>query len=169
MTLIASDSGGGPKELPEADIHNAVCAFVEDLGIQPGYQGGAPKHKCIIVWELEAKMSDGRPFMLSKRYTVSLFEKATLRHDLESWRGVAFTADELKGFDLSKLKGVPCRLNVVHKPKADGAMKAEVQSVIKAAPGYKPAVVNQTPPDWIAKERAKAIQADNDLPDWVRE
>lgn len=157
MPIIAKETGGGPKELAPVDLHNAVCAFVEDLGIQPGFQGAAPKHKAVVIWELEEKMSDGRPFMLSKKYTLSLHEKSTLRHDLESWRGKPFTTEELAGFDIERLVGTQCRLNVIHQPKADGSLRAVVQSVIKPAPGVKLERVATDVPTWVNEERKKAI------------
>ncbi len=136
--------------------------------MQPGFQGKPAKRKVIIGWELEQKMSDGRPFMLSKRYTLSLHEKATLRHDLESWRGQAFTPEELDGFDIEVLKGKQCRVNVIHKPKEGGGVSASIQAVMKAAKGVDLSITNATPPNWIAEERAKAIGGSGEDPDWVR-
>jgi hypothetical protein len=42
-------------------------------------------------------------------------EKANLRAFLTSWRGKAFTEEEASEFDVTKLLGVPCLLNVIHK------------------------------------------------------
>ena len=47
------------------------------------------------VFNLE-KMDSGEPFLVWKRYTLSLGDKATLRAHLEAWRGRKFTADELE-------------------------------------------------------------------------
>jgi len=52
------------------------------------------------------------PLTISKSYTVSLHEKAGLRKDLAAWRGRDFTDEEAKGFDVSKLIGAYCMVNV---------------------------------------------------------
>ena len=52
------------------------------------------------------------PMTISKSYTVSLHEKAGLRKDLAAWRGRDFTDDEAKAFDVSKLLGAYCMVNV---------------------------------------------------------
>ena len=49
---------------------------------------------------------------ISKSYTVSLHEKANLRKELAAWRGRDFTEEEAKAFDVSKLVGAYCMVNV---------------------------------------------------------
>jgi hypothetical protein len=49
---------------------------------------------------------------ISKSYTVSLHEKAGLRKDLAAWRGRDFTDEEAEAFDVSKLIGAYCMVNV---------------------------------------------------------
>jgi len=49
---------------------------------------------------------------------------------LASWRGKDFSEDEAKCFDITKLLGVPCMLNIIHKPSKDGTkMYEEIASV----------------------------------------
>lgn len=110
-------------------VHNAVCVDVVDLGVVDGPFGA--KHKCRIVWEVEATMEDGRRFTVGEMYSASLHEKSNLHKHLKAWRGRAFTSDELKAFDLEKVVGVPCQLVVSHRDK-DGTIYANVQTVIKA-------------------------------------
>jgi hypothetical protein len=52
------------------------------------------------------------PMTISKSYTVSLHEKSALRKDLAAWRGKDFTEEEAKAFDVSKLLGAYCMVNV---------------------------------------------------------
>jgi hypothetical protein len=47
----------------------------------------------------------GEPMSISKNFTLSLAEKATLRKDLQTWRGREFTADELRGFQIDNVLG----------------------------------------------------------------
>jgi hypothetical protein len=110
-----------------------------DLGTQQtDFQGEAKTaHKALLTWEIldeDTHLDDGRPFTVSKRYTVSLHEKAALRKDLASWRGRDFTPEELKGFDLADVLGKTCFLSVVHAEK-DGKTFANVAGVMKAPKG----------------------------------
>jgi hypothetical protein len=69
---------------------------------------------------------DGKPFTLSRDFTLSLHERSGLRPFLVGWRGRDFTNEELQRFDVQNLLGVPCMLNVVHKPGSEGRIFANV-------------------------------------------
>jgi len=144
MGLIAKDKGGGDfTPIPE-DLHLAICYGIWDLGSQFTNFSDHPVHQVVIVWELPEVRGeferDGKkvdlPRAISQKYTVSLHEKANLRKALESWRGKKFTEEELKGFDLKKLLGVPCQIQVLHNVK-DGKTYANVGAIIKAPQGTK--------------------------------
>lgn len=133
MPIIAKNTGSTFEPCP-AGMQQAVCVDVVDLGIQKSsFQNldGTDKwqHKIEIVWQSSERMKDGRPFIIKKRYTLSLNEKANLRHDLESWRGKAFSEDEINGFDVERLLGANCNLNVVHKAGSKGGTFANVSAV----------------------------------------
>lgn len=137
MGLTAKDSGGGDFTPAPEGTHIARCIRVIDLGTQPGSaMYPEPKHKILIAWEIpgETIKVDGeeRPALLQSRYTCSLHKRAKLRADLESWRGRAFSDEELKGFHLKALLGVGCMVTVVHSP--DGKY-ANVRSVTKLPKG----------------------------------
>lgn len=122
---------------PPAGTHLAVCCRVIDLGTQMSNFQGESKlaHKVMISWELpDEKMEDGRPYTISKRYTFSSHEKASLRRDLESWRGAKFQPEEIAKFDIKKLLGVPCLLGVLHN-STDGKTYANIASVMKPPKG----------------------------------
>jgi hypothetical protein len=164
MALIATGSNKDYEPTP-CGVQQAVCAFVEDIGTQAGTYDGKPtfKHQIVVCWELGAKMKKGdyagRPFMVSKFYTLSLGEKANLRHDLESWRGRQFTEQELNGFDVEKLKGVNCLLNIVEAKKRDGSDTQKIAAIMPVQKGTQPmSPINTTPPEWIAKKRAQSVE-----------
>ncbi|MFO0453644.1 MAG: phage replication initiation protein, NGO0469 family [Pseudomonadota bacterium] len=128
MALIASDTGGGDFRPVPQGVHTGRCVRVIDLGTQPREFQGKPKppaRKVSLTWELHGEdedgtpltTDDGKPLIISKRYTLSLGEKSILRADLESWRGRAFTSEELAGFDVSKLLGAPALINVKHEAR----------------------------------------------------
>lgn len=142
---LAPPSAGGDFDPAPAGTVLATCFRVVDLGTQETNFQGRISHKPMLMlsWELhcDEKMNDGRPFMISKRYTYSMHEKATFRHDLESWRGRAFAEADFagppNGFHVKKLLGVPCILNVVHKENGDKTY-ANVSSVSKLMKGMTP-------------------------------
>jgi hypothetical protein len=137
---------GGDFELTPEGSHTATCYRVIDLGTQETTYEGKVKqqHKVLIAWELtDEPMSDGRPHTMQKRYTLSSSEKATLRKDLESWRGRKFTKEELGKFDISRLLNVPCLMSVTHTEN-DGKTYANVAAVMAMPKGIKgPPLVNE--------------------------
>ena len=126
MGFIASDAGNGGnfKRVP-AGVHIGRCYSLIDLGTQTtnGQYGEKQQHKIRVGWELFGEDENGQPLTvevdgvempmtISKSYTVSLHEKAGLRKDLAAWRGRDFTEEEAKAFDVSKLIGAYCMVNV---------------------------------------------------------
>lgn len=141
MAIVATDTGGGGDFSPmPVGNHVAVCNQVVDLGQQrvvSQMYGDKVKHQVWIRWEtpeeqLEWEDRDGNKQIgnrvIGKTYTVSLHENANLRGDLESWRGRPFTQEELQGFDISKLLGAPCMVNVTHTEK-NGKTYANVAAI----------------------------------------
>lgn len=126
MGFIAKDSGDGGnfKRVP-AGVHIGRCYSLIDLGTQlsSGQYGEKMQHKIRIGWELFGEDDQGQPLTInvdgkempltiSKSYTVSLHEKAGLRKDLAAWRGRDFSDEEARAFDVSKLIGAYCMVNV---------------------------------------------------------
>lgn len=126
--MIVKRSGGNFIPAP-AGTWAAVCVDVVDLGMIQGFQGKV-QHKINIVWQIEETKPDGKPFQVQKRYTPSLHEKASLRKDLESWRGRAFNDEELDGWELENVIGVGCLLCIVQQAKND-TVYANIQSLMK--------------------------------------
>lgn len=138
MALIASDAGGGDFKRVPVGVFAARCFSVIDLGTQTIEYKGETKHqrKVQLGWELYGEdeqgspltTDEGEPMSISKRYTLSLSEKSKLRPDLEAWRGKPFSEEELKGFDLHNLLGVPCFLNITHND-VNGKIYANIASI----------------------------------------
>jgi hypothetical protein len=110
-----------------------------DLGVlEVTYAGKPPKkqHKIAVVWQLDAYGEDGKRARVSKRYTLSLNDKASLRKDLESWRGRAFTPQELAppGFDIERLIGANAQINVAHADR-NGTTYANVTGIVPLGKG----------------------------------
>ena len=86
MAIIATAGDSKTYTPAPAGSHQAVCVDVIDKGIlEVTYAGKTKKqHKVSLAWQIEELRDDGKRFLVYKRYTLSLNEKATLRHDLES-------------------------------------------------------------------------------------
>jgi hypothetical protein len=137
MAIIAKAGGDGQSHTPApVGVHRAVCVDVLDKGIvEVTWQGKTKKqHKISIAWQIDELRDDGKRFLVYKRYTLSLHEKAGLRKDLESWRGKAFTRDEEMGFDVESVVGSCCLLNVVHNTVGEKTY-ANVDSVMPLMKG----------------------------------
>lgn len=121
MGTVAKASSGTDFEIPDAGAVLGRCYMVADLGTQDTSFQGKPKkaHKVLLSWELAQPMEDGRPFSISSRYTLSLFDQAILRQHLESWRGKTFTDEELAGFDVKNVLGKYCFLSIVHNKEGE--------------------------------------------------
>jgi len=148
---------GSNYEACPTGMQSAVCVAVHDLGTQPGFRG-EPTHKIGLVFELEARQTEGdyvgKRFLRSTTYTASLGDRANLRKDLESWRGKEFNAKELEGFDIEKLAGVNCTLNLVEKTTNSGKTCVVIANILPLTKGQKKLVPEQPGfmPDWMAEK-----------------
>ena len=172
MGLTARDKGGGDFQPIPEDVYIAICYGIWDIGTQFSEKYGKAIHKVVIVWELPSCRADferdgkqvNLPRATSKRYTLSLHKKADLRKDLESWRGKKFTDEELRGFDLKKLLGVPCQLQILHN-KVDEKTYANIAAIIKAPAGTK--LQTENPLTFFSFEDGTPIPAGT--PDWIKD
>ena len=109
-----------------------------------------------------------QPFMVSKEYTFSMGEKANLRKVLTTWRGEPFTEQQAADFDIDKLLGKPCLLNVVHKTsKTTGNVYVDVAGISKVPKGT--AVPPQINPSVIFSLDNPDMEAFERFPDWLKE
>ena len=132
MPLVIKESETHFEPAPPG-LHQAVCVDVVDLGIVDGKFG--PKRKLKIIWQTKAKNRIGERFQIRASYTQSLSEGSNLRRDLESWRGRSFTPEERKAFDVEKLIGVNCQINVKHNVSKEGRTYANATAVLPAMKG----------------------------------
>jgi hypothetical protein len=145
-SFIVEDKGGSFESTPPG-MHLARCYRIIDLGTQKSEYMGISKalHKIMLGWEIHGtdeynvplKMKDGRPFSVFKNYTFSWSEKANLRIDLQSWRGKAFSQEEMRRFDLKNVLGAWCMLNVIEKLGTDNKMYVNIENVAPVPPMIK--------------------------------
>jgi hypothetical protein len=140
VSFIVENSGGGGtfKPVPNG-VHLARLYRLIDLGTQKSEYEGKVNfvRKIKFVWEVHGNDDDGAPLVsdkgdpmiITRDYTMSWGEKATLRKDLESWRGRPFTEEEQRRFDLKNVLDQWCMINVQHKMRQKGGVFANVIGV----------------------------------------
>jgi hypothetical protein len=155
--VVSGESGGVDYKPHPTGPHAAVCCDIVDLGVwQDQYPGKAPRNvrKIRLVFQTDETREDGKRFTVGRLFTASLGEKANLRKFIESWRGVSFTEEELRGFSLSKLIGAPALVQVKHRKKGEKTY-ADIDSVMRLPKGMEKLMVTdyvrvkdreQTPP-----------------------
>lgn len=138
-------SAGGDFKPAPAGAHRAVCVRFIDIGSQDVFnqkKGVTEKqHKVLLYWELSDEfMEDRRLFIVQKRYTWSMHEKANLRKDLESWRGKPYTTEELAaGVNTRNMLGQPATVTVMHAAdqRDPSRIYANVVGVAPLAKGWR--------------------------------
>ena len=189
---MAKDSGGSGdfKRVPPG-AYIGRCFSLIDLGTQlsSGQFGEKLQHKIRIGWELFGDDEQGvpltvvvngreMPMTISKSYTMSLHEKASLRKDLAAWRGKDFTEVEAKGFDVSKLLGAYCMVNATQS-ETNGKTYTNVAGLtplpgalknVKPAPVHELVVFDLDVPDVavLAGFHEKLQDAIKSSPEWKK-
>jgi hypothetical protein len=142
MALIAKESGGGGGDftpVPQG-MHLARCYRVIDLGTQESTYLGTVKHlpKVMLQFEVHGEDDDGKPIVtskgepmsISKNFTLSLGEMATLRKDLQTWRGREFTPEELRGFELKNVLGAWAMISVIKAMGNNGKEYTNIAAIM---------------------------------------
>jgi hypothetical protein len=156
--MIISDNSKEFKIAP-AGLHMARLYSIIDLGHQATEWAGETKimHKVVFTWELHGdddagqplKTDDGKPLIVSKRYTVSLGDQARLRQDLESWSNKKMSPEERKNFDLKGLLGKFCMVNITHSEDGKYANISGISPVPSALRNVQPEGINPTLHFWL--------------------
>jgi hypothetical protein len=158
--MIISDTQKDFKIAP-AGNHIARLYSIIDLGHQATDWKGEAKimHKVVFTWELHGdddaglplKTDEGKPLIVSKRYTVSLGDQARLRQDLESWSNKKMTAEDRKNFDLKGLLGKFCMVNITHSEDGKYANISGISPVPSALRSVQPEGINPVLHFWLAE------------------
>ena len=151
MALIAKESGGGGGEftpVPQG-MHLARCYRVIDLGTQDSTYLGTVKKLPKVMLQFEVHGEDengdpivtgkGEPMSISKNFTLSLAEMATLRKDLQTWRGKEFTEIEKKGFEVKNVLGAWAMISVIKAMGNNGKEYTNIAAIMSVPPAIKKA------------------------------
>lgn len=133
MPIIAKETRKEWTQAPEG-LWPAVCVDVVELGLVETAWG--KKEKVRLVWQIEEQNPDTKkPFEIRRDFGLSLSEKSHLRPFLEAWRGKKFLKEELDGFDLEKLLGANCQVQIIQNITEEGRIYANIQAVVPAGKG----------------------------------
>ena len=169
------------KKLIKEGTHLAICYSFIDLGthVEESFGKIEPIHKIQIGWELPnlvekytpkdtEEEKDFIPYIF-KEYTDSLNEKSNLHKDLVSWRGKQFTEEELNGFDIEKVVGVPCLLTIVHvTAKTSGNEYEKITSVSKIVEGMPVPELSRSMRFLSFQDEPYNENLYNSLPEWLQ-
>ncbi len=155
MSITAKAGASFTKELIPSGNYIARCYKMIQIGTVPEEFKEEIKmlEKVRIGWELPLELKvfnpekGEQPLVIESEYTLSMSEKANLRKLLTSWRGKSFTEEEAANFDITKLIGAPCMLNIIHTSSKTDASKvyANVSGVTAIPKGFTvPEQINST-------------------------
>lgn len=177
MAINATTNGNTLRELIPTGNYIARCYKMIHIGTVEEIILGEKKvlNKVRIGWELPTELrvfneeKGEQPLVIDKEFTLSLYEKSALRGVLKSWRGKDFTEEEAKCFDITKLLGVQCMINIIHKPSKRDASKVyeEIAGITAVPKGITvPEQINTTfCLDYDNFDQAKF----NSLPDFIKQ
>lgn len=160
---------GQPVNPVPAGTHQAVLIGVIDIGSQDATDfSGNPEvqHQVIMLFELpHERMDDGRPRNVSRRFKLSMHEKAGLRKCVHALIGKKLTDAEAMQIELAKLCGANCLIEIVEQPRKDGnGTYSKVEGFTTLMRGMKPV---EPEGDCIAYEIEQG-EPPAGLPEWIK-
>lgn len=176
--------GGESFKNPESGMHTAICYACVGLGTQRReFQGQtkSPEAHVKLGFELcepdDVNGDGSRMTIWTKDLLLNLSDKANLRKLLESWRNRPFTPEELQGFDIAKVVGHPCMLNISINDKYANIVTINPlpKSLPKPDPGRKqviyeiehgPNEVFEMLPKWIKDTIYRSLEAEGGHSGW---
>ena len=131
-------------------------------------------HKVVLTFELHGDDNNGKPLqtddkkplIVSKRYTVSLGDQATLRKDLESWANKKMSATDRINFDLKTLLNKFCMVNISHSEDGKYANISGISPIPSALKNAVPNGINPVNHFWLHDYDQAKFDA---LPKYYRE
>jgi hypothetical protein len=133
MTVV---KGTPPPDPAPEGVWRAVCVDEYSMGEKDTKFG--KKTFVQLVFEVEElnPKADNRPYLVFARFGQTLGRGSKLKTLLELWRGQKFTPEDIKnGFDLDKIVGAPCNLQIVHNVQDDGTIWANIGGIMPMKKG----------------------------------
>lgn len=170
MSMIAKENGGTSIPNLADGVYTAISSMLIDLGVQRNEKFDKDQRKFILIWNVigeTVKIGDSElPRTINKEYGFSLNEKSNLRKDLESWRGQAFTEEELRGFYLSNILNKGCQLQIINK-ESNGKQYNNIAGIMALAKGMQVEQLEET--IVFDMEEPESWNNYNKVPAWIKE
>lgn len=131
-------------QIPPAGLFVATCCDLAERGQHLNKFNGKLESKISLHFVLDEVDEDGKPFIVQRWFTDTWSEKGNLRQFIESWFGRKLTTDEAAAFTEGNILGKGIQIQIVHKKKADGNIRAEVTTCLPLAKGQAPPVIPDT-------------------------
>ena len=154
----------------EPGTYLAICVGVYDLGEQQTEWKGKTRYSNQIMFTFELSgvtiEVDGeqKPRQLSRSFAVSTSSKSGLRKFLTSWRGRAFTDEEIRAFNTDTLLGRSAMIQVVLNDTGEYSNIDGVMQIPKGMPA--PTTESELHKFNIDEWDDQEFDA---LPDWIQE
>jgi hypothetical protein len=155
--------------------HLAICNAIIDLGMQPGSKMyPQPKRRVYIRFEIPGEQveyeKDGQtitgPMVVGATFTCSMGKKSKLRQFIEGWFAKPFPSDDAASdFDLTKLLGRACLVNIAHNVSGDRVFA----NIASASPPLKNMEIpKQHKPNLFFNTEEWDEKVYEALPEWIR-
>ena len=176
MALNIKDAKkSAPAIVCPTGAHLARCYSLVDLGTHTtdGRYGVRTNRKLRFSWELpeDKHVFDEKrgpePLVLHHMINFTSGPKSPLIKLLTSWRGKAFTPEEFDDFDLRKVLGKACLVNVVHTEK-EGVIYANVENVTPVPLKWRDQVPSPINPQVYYEVEHGKNDVFQSLPEWLR-
>jgi hypothetical protein len=145
-------------ELVPSGLHVAVLADVMDLGQEENrYKPGKFQHKVRFIFQIcgDVRQKNGSRFLLMRKYTASLDDRADLKKDLSSWlENKLYTRRNKQGeqkLHPKDLIGRAANVQVIHVEK-DNKTYANLAMVAPYTGDEEPEIENYTRPAFKSKD-----------------
>jgi len=153
--------------------HPSRCYGMVSLGTQAGKNPKfPPTFQVVLMFELPNESievnGEKKPMIISKflnAYLGSPTKPSKTNLFLSSWRSRPFNEQELKGFDISKVVGCTCLLNVVHVEK-NGKTREEIASISPLPKGM--TMNGQVNPSVVYEIEQGRDDTFKTLPEWMQ-
>jgi hypothetical protein len=145
MSFVVDTTSSGKASTPAPEgAHLSRLISIIDLGLQEdSWQGQVNvRRKVRLTFELvNEPMEDGRPFVVSKEFTLNFGDKSKLKPVLEAVNGSKLG----KNFDLGSLLGSPCLVQVQQDTSTTSGNKYAKLVNVSGAPKGMPVAPCQNP------------------------
>lgn len=146
--LNVSNKMATPRENPPRGLRQFVITHVIAAGThKEHFPPKAPvmQKKVLVLYELNARRSDGKRFVRNRKWTFSMDDRAKMRGDL-----AGIGVDTTKDFPLKSLVGFNGMVNIMHEEDKKGTKIKEgpMQALIEGMPPIKPEADPAVLPEW---------------------